>query len=301
MINKIWLSGSRGFVGKVVRKKLFSQSIPVTYISNRGSKGVKGIDFSDKKSIESALLEFGTPNTFIHLGWANVYEPHDERHIDENLKNGKNLIDTLYEYGVEKIIHIGSSSEYGDRVGCLKEENIEPTGKVNNYIKGKLALAKYGLRKAEHYGKIFNHIRLSYTYGAGQTHNSLINQLYMSALSKKKMRLSPCLQFRDYIYVEDAADGIIKTTELKKSGIVNLGSGKAIQLKDFVKIFWKRLGCLEKDLHFGFFEQPGDEQSQPIAFLDLSVLRLNTSWEPKFKIEDGIKMTIEQLIQEKLN
>ena len=68
MSNKIWLSGSRGFVGKVVRNKLFSQSIPVTYISNRGSKGVKGIDFSDKKSIESALLEFGTPNTFIHLG-----------------------------------------------------------------------------------------------------------------------------------------------------------------------------------------------------------------------------------------
>ena len=52
---------------------------------------------------------------------------------------------------------------------------------VNNYVKGKIALAKYGLEEERRKNKIFIHSRLFYTYGAGQQHNSLINQIFKNA------------------------------------------------------------------------------------------------------------------------
>ena len=50
---------------------------------------------------------------------------------------------------------------------------------------------------------------------------------------------------------------------MTKSGIVNLGSGNYIQLKDFVNLFWKELGADPSCLSFGAHEIPSFEQNQP--------------------------------------
>lgn len=297
MNHSIWLSGSRGFVGAYVKQQLLDAGAGVKCVSYRGDDNVIQVDFSNKESIKAVVEQHGVPETFIHLGWGNVYEPHHESHLNENLQDGKNLVDQLYACGVKRILHIGSSSEYGNRVGALKEEFVEPAGEVNNYVKGKVVLAKYGLEKAEERGNIFIHARLYYTYGAGQQHNSLINQLYKNAVAGNEMKLSPCLHYRDYIFVEDAARGIIEMAKSGRSGIINLGSGGVIQLKEFVKMFWNALGGEEKDLKFGSHGQPASEQSQPRAYADLTRLKEYTGWVPNTSKEEGIKLAVERLHQ----
>lgn len=295
MSNTIWLSGSRGFVGVYVKEQLLESGVDVKCVSYQGGDDIIEVDFSKKASIKSAMEKHGVPETFVHLGWGNVYEPHHESHINVNLQDGKNIVDQMYESGVKRIIHIGSSSEYGDRVGALKEDYVEPIGEVNNYVKGKVALAKYGLEKAEQLGKTFIHARLYYTYGAGQQHNSLINQLYRNAVESNGMHLSPCIHFRDYIFVEDAARGIIEMAKTNKSGIINLGSGSVIQLKEFVKMFWDALDGDQNDLKFGSHEQPALEQNQPRSYADLTRLKAQTGWEPSTPMNQGIRLTVERL------
>ncbi|MDC1023093.1 NAD(P)-dependent oxidoreductase, partial [Alphaproteobacteria bacterium] len=234
------------------------------------------------------------PDTFIHLGWGNVYQPHHECHVNENLQDGINLIDEFYNVGTKRIILIGSSSEYGDRQGSLKESYL-PSGEINNYVKGKIALSKYGLERIKKTNQIFIHIRLFYTYGAGQKHNSLINQLFQKSITGGEMSLSPCEHYRDYIHVTDAAMGISRIVEENKSGIINLGSGKVILLKDFVKLFWKELSANSEKLIFGSHDVPKLEQSQPKSFADLTILKNRTNWTPPCTIEDGIKKTVEKL------
>jgi len=297
MCNIIWLSGSRGFVGQYVKERLIADGFEAKYVSYHGGDDIIEVDFSNKNSIKSAIEKHGVPETFIHLGWGNVYEPHHESHLKENLQDGKNIIDQMYESGVKRIIHIGSSSEYGDRIGALKEENIEPTGDVNSYVKGKVTLAKYGLQKAEELRKIFIHARLYYTYGAGQQHDSLINQLYKNAVEGNEMQLSPCVHFRDYIFVEDAARGIIEMSNINQSGIINLGSGNVIQLKEFVKMFWDALDGDKKNLKFGSHDQPALEQNQPRSYADLTVLKAQIGWEPVTPMKEGIKLVVEHLHQ----
>jgi len=293
MSKSIWLSGTRGFVGGYVKRSLLDSQNNVTCISNSETNGddTVFVDFSNRNSIKDAIKKFGVPDTFIHLGWGNVYEPHHESHCTVNVQDGKNLVDELFAAGVERFILIGSSSEYGDRTGELRED-YSPTGEINNYVKGKLALAKYGLEAAKKTDKVFLHVRLFYTFGAGQKHNSLINQLFDAYKQGELMRLSPCEHFRDYIHVSEAAEGMKRLLSADQSGIVNLGSGQVIKLKEFVQMLWDQLGADPALLKFGSHDVPSSEQSQPRSYADLNMLRKLTDWQPSLSIKEGIDKTI---------
>jgi nucleoside-diphosphate-sugar epimerase len=292
----IWLSGSRGFVGTYLNHALRNSGYSVKCLSNSTSEdqSVVTIDFSSRKQIRGALEKYGVPHTFIHLGWKNVYQINDDCHITSNVNDSINLIDELYAAGTKKFISIGSVSEYAGRIGILKEDEFVAET-ANNYARGKVIVADYGLKTAEELNRIFIHIRLVYTYGAGQRHNSLINQLFACSYTDEIMNLSPCEHYRDYIHILDAVEGMKKIICVNQSGIVNLGSGQVIQLKEFVELFWKELGAAPNQLKFGAHDQPTHEQSQPKSFVDVSKLKKLTKWSPTTSIEEGIQLTVQKM------
>ena len=106
----------------------------------------------------------------------------------------------------------------------------------------------------------------------------------------------PCFEhYRDYIHISDAVEGLKRLTFVNESGVVNLAGGKAIQLKQFVKLFWKELGANPNRLLFRGHEQPLYEQSQPKAYSDQTKIKSLTGWAPNLSISDGIRLTVEQL------
>jgi len=252
------------------------------------------LDFSDSQQIRETLDRLGAPEAFLHLGWGHVYQTQSPEHLTTNVQNGINLVDACFEGGVKRFVMIGSSSEYGERVGALSED-LASEGELNNYIKGKVALSSYGLEAATRLGRTFLHVRLSYTFGAGQQHNSLINQLFKSSVERRPISLSPCEHYRDYIYVGDVAEGITRISQVEESGIVNLGSGKVIQLKEFIRQLWSQLGSDPKLLKFGAHTKPTHEPLQPHCYLDLTKLKSLTDWTPTWSIQDGIAETVAQL------
>ncbi|MDA1095654.1 MAG: NAD(P)-dependent oxidoreductase [Chloroflexi bacterium] len=296
MDQTVWLSGSRGFVGTHLVRRLRGGGYAVTCVSNASpsDERVVHLDFADRRQIQEALDRLGAPEVFLHLGWGHVYQPQSPDHLTTNVQNGINLIDACFERGVQRIVMIGSSSEYGERVGALSED-LAPEGALNNYIKGKLALAAHGFEAAARLNRTFLHVRLSYTFGAGQQHDSLINQLFRSSVERTALDLSPCEHYRDYIYVGDVAEGIERISRVDRSAIVNLGGGKVIQLKEFIRLFWTHLGSDPDLLRFGAHTKPAHEPPQPHCYLDLARLKSLTHWTPTWSIQDGIADTVAQL------
>ena len=294
--SKIWLSGSNGFVGSYLLDYLKKKKISVSAVTNKSRKNDNIIcfDYSSKDEIKKAINHYGCPEIFIHLGWGDVYDPHNKSHITSSLQNSKNLIDILYESGVRKILSIGSSSEYFNALGALNE-NIKISEFQNNYVKGKMQLSDYGFEQAYIKNKIFIHIRLFYAYGAGQRDNSLINQLFKSYLTNSKMNLTSCTHFRDYIHMNDVVEGINQILLVNTSEIINLGSGSVIMLKDFIKMFWQELDANSDLLLFGEKNISDLEQVQPKSYADLSKLEFLTNWKPNISIKEGIKETIKNL------
>ena len=264
----------------------------MTCVSNsHASDAVSEVDFGNRNAIGAALDTCGVPDVFIHLGWEGVYEPQADVHVTTNVKHGVNLVDELYDRGTRTFVLIGSSSEYGDRKGLLSED-LQPAGVPNNYVKGKLALARYGFDAAARFGRTFLHVRLFYTFGAGQRHDSLINQLYKSYVERAPLELSPCEHYRDYIHISDAVEGIERISRVDESAIVNLGSGSVVQLRKFIERFWAQLGGDPGLLKFGAHKKPAHEPTQPCCYADLSRLKRLTDWVPALAMEDGIRRTI---------
>lgn len=297
---KIWLSGSRGFIGTHLVPELQEfyelQRISNTKYetsSNHNNNQSTYVDFQSEKSISEAIESLGLPDVFIHLGWGDMINPHSEMHLEANVTQSKNLIKVLYKAGLDKFVFAGSMNEYGDRVGPLYEE-MGSKGWITNYAKGKMEVASFGFEKAKEMNKKFIYIRLFYVYGPMQKEGSLIQDLYRGYKNNTEVALGPCEHYRDYIHVSDVVKGIRLLCDVDESTIVNLGSGKAIKLKEFVTIFWKMLGGKFEMLHFG--EKPiRKEQPQPNCFASLDKLQKLTGWTPSVSIEDGLKLTIKEL------
>ena len=300
-----WLTGCSGFIGKYLVKELKKNNFKLRCFSNNSilrdnPNKIKDnyyyMDFSSKKNITRHIENFGCPDIFIHLGWGNMESPMSTHHLTDNVKEAEILIDSFYSAGIEKFIFIGSMNEYGARLGSLSED-MKPKGRLTNYAKGKIQVADYGYNRSKFYNKIFIHIRPFYVFGPGQRKGSLINELFDANLNKRHAKLGPCDHYRDYIYVSDVTEGIVRLSKIEETNTFNLGSGSFIQVKDYVILFWKYLGGDLDKLKFGSRKMSKDEPEQPKSYANLSKLKELTNWHPSYSIEYGIKTTIECLNQ----
>jgi len=298
----IWLTGSRGFIGRHLVSKLKKKFSEVTCFTNRQmdrsllvqENNCLYMDYSSSSNFKTQINKLGTPDIFIHLGWGGMTDPESQVHLQENVDEGKTLINTAFECGVNKFLFIGSMNEYGGKKGALAE-HMKPEGRLTSYAKGKIKLAEHGFQCAKKLNKTFIHIRPFYVFGPGQRSGSLINDVYYSFKNKKFPELGPCNQYRDYIHVFDVVQGILLTSKLDISTTLNLGSGEYIQVSKFVEMFWDYLGGDKSELKFGSRPMRPGEPEQPKSFADLTHLKELTGWAPEHSLKEGIRLTIEKL------
>ena len=104
--------------------------------------------------------------------------------------------------------------------------------------------------------------------------------------------LSQGEQIRDFIYIDDAVDALSVIIEnLEKLGHLEqleVGSGVAISLKDFVKLVKKYTGS-KTTLNFGEVPYRTNEDLHLVA--DITALKM-CGWSPKFNLELGINKVI---------
>lgn len=306
-INSIWLTGARGFIGGYLAPALQKISRRLVCLSHApgqagatGADGRRFMDFADRRNILDCAREFGVPDVFVHLGWGAMTDPGSEEHLTGNVQCAKTLLDALYEAGLKKFVFIGSANEYGARAGLLTED-LAPEGRLTNYGRAKYAVTLYGLEKARACGSSFICVRPFYVFGAGQRSGSLINKLYRCYLSGQNADLGPCEHFRDYVHVSEVAEGIARLAQVDAITIANLGSGRVIQVKDYVLLFWKLLGGRPEQLIFGANPMRAGEPEQPWAYAGLEHLKELTGWTPTLTLEQGLCLTIEGFQARKKN
>ena len=290
-----WVSGSRGFVGSAFAAELLRRKLPSTFITNtEPSDGLAHVKFGCSSSVEKSLEKYGVPDIYFHIGWGNVYQPDSETHLGDNLEQTARLFETLYKNGVGKIISLGSSSEYGELEGELSEWQ-QPIGRLTKYAQAKIESSKLGFSLAKTYNSNFIHVRLFHVLGISSRSNSLINQLYRAYKQSTVLKLTNCDQYRDYIWIEDVVEALLRLTSVEHSGIINLGSGRSRQLRDFIELFWSKLAAGDNLLQFGALGRPEDEPAQPRCSASLEKLREWLRWVPPTLLDDALSKMVADL------
>jgi GDP-L-fucose synthase len=101
--------------------------------------------------------------------------------------------------------------------------------------------------------------------------------------------------FREFLFIEDLADGVIFVMENHKGedGIINLGSGEEVTIKQLAEILVKEMDYEGKII----FNTNGPDGT-PRKVLDNSKIN-SIGWRSKIKLEDGIKRTVKWFYENK--
>jgi GDP-L-fucose synthase len=297
----ITVTGGNGFLGKhLVRKLREDRGCPNVLVADLPEYDLRDINhirrmFDDQK-----------PEIVIHLAavvggiGANQAEP--GRFFYDNAIMGIQLIHEAYLHRIEKLVLIGTVCSYPKNAPVpFKEEDLwngypEETNAPYGLAKKMLIVQSQAYRKQ--YG--FNSIVLLPTnlYGPGDNFDPASGHVIPALIRKfdeaKKAGADQVTVWgtgkasREFLYVEDAAEGIILATEkYDNSEPVNLGSACETKIKDLVEIIARLTGFAGR-IEWDATKPDG----QPRRKLDTTRAERDFRFKSIRRFEDGLKETI---------
>jgi nucleoside-diphosphate-sugar epimerase len=245
---KILITGGTGFIGYHLAKKCLKLNWSVTSLSTKNPTKIRKL-----KKIKYLILDISKKSDLKKIININYdYVVNLAGYVDHSRKkktlyshyNGcRNISEIFLRKKIKKFIQIGSSIEYGRNLSPQKE-NLNNTKTFSIYGKAKLMSTNYLLSLYKKYSFPVSVLRLYLVYGPYQDRNRVIPIVIDNALKSKEFDCSLGTQFRDFVYIDDVVNGIIKSLKTKKNNgqIINLGSGKPIMIKDVILKICKIIG-----------------------------------------------------------
>lgn len=197
-----------------------------------------------------------------------------------------------------RLVHVGSALEYGTTGGMLAEES--PCTPTTLYGKTKLAGTHALQAVVRETGLDACIARLFTVYGPGEHTGRLLPTLVRAAVDGARVTLSTGEQRRDFAYVEDVAEGLLRlaVSDVAPGEIVNLGTGTMQRVRTFAETTAGVLGIPADRLHFGVVPVRAEEMQHD--GVSVTRMRVLTRWTPGDDIAEGVARTVARLTEARL-
>ena len=235
---KVVVTGAGGFVGSRVCQLLSKKKkikVTATYNSNKIKiKNTTCKKFNIYKEKNNFYKFFNKPSILIHLAWPDLDNFNSKNHLKKNLLFQKKFLKNVIKNGLSNLVVAGTCFEYAKKNG--KHSELDKTDPLTSYGKSKNLLRKFLFRLKKKFKFNLTWVRIFYMYGKNYNRNTLTNLIINSKRQKKYVLLNKNIK-RDFLDVNEVANRIILLSQKKKDfGIVNICSGKQLNLKSLVKI-----------------------------------------------------------------
>jgi UDP-glucuronate 4-epimerase len=321
---KILITGSSGFIGFHLARKLLKKGIEVhgydslnNYYDvklkkdrNKILEKYKNFSFTkskleNKKTLEKTFNKF-KPNIVIHLAaqaGVRYSLKNPDVYLETNILGTFNIIKIAKKIKVKHLIIGSSSSVYG----ANKKIPFQEIDKTDHQVSFYAATKKSTESLAHSYSSLWRlpvtMLRFFTVYGPWGRPDMAYFKFTKKILTGKKIDIyNKGKMFRDYTYIDDIVDGIYKllnkapTINSKKKfkndslspvapfRILNIGNTKKISLLDFINTLEKELNKKIKRHYMPM--QKGDVHS---TLSDSSLLKRITGYNPRTNYKTGIK------------
>jgi len=293
--------GGSGFIGRWVARKLRESGACVSLLTRNAASmsdqaGVVEVDLTDSPAL-AAFYSRARPCITFNLSGYGV-DP-SERDEAEAWRINAEVPRTLCEYaarwsdaswGGMQIVHAGSIAEYGDAGGELREDG--PARPLTFYGRSKLEGSTRLALGCRTLGARGLTARLFTVYGPGERPGRLLPSLIEASRTGQPLDMSEGLQRRDFTYVEDVAEGLLRLgLSSGEVPIVNLATGRLTTVRDFAETAAGILRIPSPHLRFGTRpDGPHEMEHEPVS---LARLRNLTGWAPATTIPEGIRRSVE--------
>ena len=308
---RILVTGGAGFIGSEVVSQLIKKNAMVTVIDNfsfgkkqylpkkNNLKIIEG-DITDEKVVSRAVKD---QEFVIHLA-ALPFIP-DSFHYPANFFN-VNAIGTvnllwksIQSKTVTRFIHISTSEVYGTAQHVPMDEN-HPTAPHSTYAVSKLAGDRVAFTLHKENGFPVVIIRPFNSYGPQYTQPYIIPEIMNQLLiGNKELMLGNIDATRDFTYVSDTVNAIIRSLDSKKAigEIINVGSGNEISIRDLA---FKISKIAKKKIRIKYDksrERPYDVNR--LICNNKKALKL-LGWKPKISMDQGLKKLFQWATKNKI-
>lgn len=207
-----------------------------------------------------------------------------------NIRGTLNLLELAREFDVKVFILASSSSVYGDRSDSPFRETDNVDNPISPYAATKKAIELLAYTYHHIYKMKVSCLRFFTVYGP-RGRPDMMPMLFTEKIANDKDidLYASGTQKRDFTYVEDIVQGIISALDHEYDyEIFNLGNSNPVETRHFLSIIEKELG---KKANVNFLPpQNGDVQ---LTFADISKAQKLLNYNPKTKVEQGIKNMID--------
>ncbi len=226
--------------------------------------------------------------------------------IDTDFKGTHILLEAARHTGIKRFIHISTSEVYGSAMYAPMDEE-HPIKPQSPYAAAKAGADRLVYSYCMTYNLPCVIIRPFNNYGYNQYPEKLIPYFITNALDGKSLPIYGSGEnTRDWLWVEDCVDGIIRALEVDGSQIegkvINLGTGKDLSVNYIAEKILEILGsknAVQKNKSFSrrierVRDRPGHVK-RLIASYDKAKRLLD--WQPKMDFDEGLKKTVEWYIK----
>lgn len=319
---KILLTGGLGYIGSNVALTLLESGYDIAIFDNLSNSNFSSLDklsniakqnisfyegdIRNKKNIESVFKKEKL-DAVIHLAGLKSVEESSRyplKYFDINISGTINLLDTMNNYGIKKLIFSSSASVYGKPKKLPINEECE-TNPISVYGKTKLASEMIMKELCSHDNKwkiiflrYFNPVGAHKSGIVGEVPQGVPNNLvpYITDVIMGKREYLKIFGndypthdgtgVRDYIHIEDLATGHLSAVNFLKENfcspeIFNLGTGKGYSVLDVLKSCEKASG---KKIKYKFVKKRDGDSSECYAMVNKAKCVLN--WEAKYDLDE---------------
>jgi len=314
--NKVIISGSAGFIGFHLAKKLINMGFEVIGVDSLNDaydvrlKNLRLSQLSNNKNYEFHELNLSHPNsisqlqtlntqaqTFYHMAARagvrqSFLEPYS--YVLDNTVATTNVANFCKVTGVSSLIIASTSSIYGDSGENLmrekKDEKIQPPSVyASTKLSGEI-LAKTILDESDTKVLI---PRFFTVYGPyGRPDMSILRFIHWIINKQEVQVFGNGEQRRSFTYVDDVISALVKVMNHNSSDTFNIGSNNTVSLNRVIEIIEENTNIKSVVVN-----KERAIKDPDVVKPDLSHIKQTLDWEPTTLIDHGVQKTVEWYLE----